>query len=303
MKLLATYFNWRARKCHNAGKAHEAIKYYKKSIASSPDWSVPRYNLGLLHKYRGEWSDSYACNSQALRLAADDEATLWNTGIAATALGLWKEARAAWTAYGVEIPPGSGPIEMDLGTVPIRINAEEGGEVVWCRRIDPARAIILCIPLAQSGHAYGDLLLHDGAAVGYRMRGDTQIPVFNSLAILTPSAFFTFSVHLNVQSKVDLEDFERECLAVECFNEDWSTSLRIVCRACSEGHPHAHEEDDQPAEKGNDGRHHFGLAADSLEAAQFAVSAWLKSHPACAASEIEVLASPAERKVRWNLVA
>jgi hypothetical protein len=296
MKLLASFFNWRAGKYDAAGKDQDAIKYYRKAIASDPEWSAPRYNLGLLHKYRGEWSESYACNAAALRLAPDDEATLWNTGIAATALGLWDEARSAWLSYGIEVPAGSGPLEMELGSVPIRINPDGDGEVVWCRRIDPARAIIMSIPLAESGRACGDLLLHDGAAVGYRMLGEQEVPVFNELALLTRSTMFTFGVEIKIGSKEDLEDLERRCSDEQCCLEDWTTSLHVICRACSEGRPHEHGPDDQPVEAPNDGFHHIGLAADSVEKAERAVSTWLAAHPHCTASKLEILTSPDDRR-------
>jgi hypothetical protein len=295
MKLLAPYFNWRARKCDDAGRKHEAIAYYRKAIANDPDWSVPRYNLGLLHKYRGEWADSYAHNSEALRLTPNDEATIWNTGIAATALGLWDEARAAWSSYGIDIPTGSGPIELDLGSIPVRINPDANGEVVWCRRIDPARAIILSIPLPESGRGYGDLLLHDGAAVGYRMLGEHQVPVFNELELLTRSQFATFGLELKVDSKGDLEDFERECAAATCFAEDWSTNMRIICRDCSEGRPHEHGPENRPSDMPNEGPHQFGIAADSRKAVERAVSEWLSNHPQCSAGELKVLLSPEDR--------
>lgn len=46
---------------------------------------------------------------------------------------------------------------------------EDGNaEVVWCRRLDPARALIRNVPMAESGRGYGDLVLHGGEPKGTR---------------------------------------------------------------------------------------------------------------------------------------
>lgn len=86
---------------------------------------------------------------RAVELDSSDEAAWWNLGIAATALGEWREARTAWRACGIEIPEGDGPPDLDFGLVPVRLDPAGCGEVVWCRRIDPARAVIRNVPLPE----------------------------------------------------------------------------------------------------------------------------------------------------------
>jgi hypothetical protein len=221
----------------------EAERAYRDAAAAAPTWSVPWYNLGLMQKYRGEWAASMECNLRATNLAPSDEAAWWNLGIAATALGHWDQARLAWKKCGISVPEGDGPIEMDLGSVPIRLNGRAEGEVVWATRIDPARAVLLNVPLPDSGHRWRDLVLHDGAANGHRMLRGREVPVFDSLHRLQPSPYRTFVV------EVDGGPDAMEMLSTVADDlggaaEDWSTSTRILCTECSEGTPgHLHDVD------------------------------------------------------------
>ena len=155
-----------------------AIHEYERAIRIDPTWAVPFYNLGLLHKYEGDWALSLEANLRATELDPSDQAGWWNLGIAATALERWDVARFAWRGAGVkDVPDGAGPVDLPCGQTPVRLNPEGDAEVVWCQRLDPARARIESIPLTD--YCFGDIVLNDGAAVGYRMLGDEKVPVFN----------------------------------------------------------------------------------------------------------------------------
>jgi tetratricopeptide (TPR) repeat protein len=151
------------------GQIAESIKLYKKIIRLYPSWAIPFYNLGLIHKYRCEWTESFEYNKKACDLNPDDEASQWNLGISATALKDWKEARMAWNHFGLKLDINSDEPNVKLGRTPIRLNPESNGEVVWGLRIDPARTIIENVPFPESNHRYQDLILTDGAAVGHRI--------------------------------------------------------------------------------------------------------------------------------------
>lgn len=282
MKFLATRYDRQGSKRREAGDSTGAILLFQRAIRHAPGWSVPWYNLGLTHKYSGNWAESYRCNAEAVRLNPCDEAAVWNLGIAATALGNWAEARRAWEAYGIQVPPGDGPPDMDLGAVPIRINPNTDAEVAWARRIDPARAVLTSIPLPESNHRHGDLVLHDGAPVGYRKRNDQDVPVFNELCLLASSTAGTFEVAITARTIDDLVAFEQACQAHGCSAEDWS-ALRILCRACSEGRPHEHSS--PPTE----GEHRFAVAAATKETVEKAVSTWATADPARSSGPITVL--------------
>lgn len=270
----AQRLNERGRELAEKGWFVEAEEAYRAAAKAKPQWSVPWYNLGLLHKYRGNWEASLESNQRAAELSPSDGDSWWNLGIAATALGRWDVARRAWQNCDISVPAGDGPIEMDLGLVPIRLTENSGGEVVWSRRIDPARAILMNVPLPGSGHHWRDLVLHDGAANGYRMLRGQKVPVFDEFVCLERSEFMTFVAELNA----DLDAMETlSSIADELGGaaEDWSTSIQMLCKECSEGTPgHLHDADHMsPADP------HCGIAARDESHAQEILNAWMVRVP------------------------
>jgi tetratricopeptide (TPR) repeat protein len=272
---LAGRHNERGIQLEKSGSIAEAIVNYQKAIKLSPSWAVPWFNLGLLRKRQHNWVESLRCNQRAVALDPTDQAAWWNLGIAATAVGDWEEARRAWKAFGVRIPDGEGPINMNIGLTPIRINAEDLPEVVWCRRIDPARAIIAGIPLPQSGHRFGDLLLHDGSPNGYRKVGNKETPVFDELELLEPSDHGTFEALVDGAEDGEIEDLVVVADEAGLAAEDW-TMIRHLCKACSEGRPFGN--DHSHPRVVNEARR-IGLAALSEFQARQLLNNWLKKHP------------------------
>jgi hypothetical protein len=274
-KTLAGRHNQQGIDSEKRGQIAEAVQHYQKAIKLSPSWAVPWYNLGLLRKRQHNWQESLRCNQKAVALDPMDEAAWWNLGIAATAVGDWAEARRAWKAFGARIPDGEGPIEMNIGLTPIRINAEDSPEVIWCQRIDPARAIIAGIPLPESEHRFGDLLLHDGAPNGFRKVGNHEVPVFDELELLEPSEFGTFEAVVEGATAEEVEKFAEEATEAGLSAEDWSR-LRHLCKACSEGRPfgddHSHPEDEPEYRR-------IGIAALSEFQARKLLNEWLKKYP------------------------
>jgi tetratricopeptide (TPR) repeat protein len=182
--------NARGRKLSEKGDNSGAIKQYLDAIALDPTWAAPAYNLGLVYKYAGQWQASLESNLRATELAPEDQANWWNLGIAATALGQWDVARRAWRGAGIDVPDGEGPLDFPCGFNPIRLNPDGEGETVWSERLDPARARLSNIPMAN--YCFGDVVLNDGAAVGYRELNGDEVPVFNCLALLEPSSLSTW---------------------------------------------------------------------------------------------------------------
>jgi tetratricopeptide (TPR) repeat protein len=231
--------NEKGRTLRDRGEVAAAIEAYRSSIAADGSWSVPWYNLGLLYKYEGAWAESLQCNQEAVNRNAGDGDAWWNLGIAATAVGDWSRARAAWKECGVQIPPGAGPITVSFGLVPIRLSPETRGEVVWCDRICPARAIVRNVPLPESDHFYGDVVLHDGAPEGSRMLHGQEVPVFNSLARLERSPFRTYILDLPESTRAQRASLTDVAFDRGTWAEDWSESVTFLCRSCSYGLPHA----------------------------------------------------------------
>jgi hypothetical protein len=217
------------------------------------------------------------CCERASNLSNDDqgEPAFWNLGIAATALRKWDVARNAWRRFGIAVPEGDGEIRMSLGPAPVRLNPQEDGEVVWGLRIDPARIVIKNVPLPESGHRWGDVVLHDGEPRGQRRVQNRTYDVFDELERWQPSTTPTLEVQLTVAGERDCKKltsmFEKAGFAAQ----DWTSSVRIICKQCSEGHsPSSH---DHPAELPTNDRR-FGLAAP-VDLATRMLADWAAAQP------------------------
>lgn len=279
--------NERGRRLADAGKEAEAEAAYREAIALAPDWSVPSYNLGLLLKYQCRWAESLAANLRATGLAPDDEGAWWNLGIAATALGDWRIARDAWSHCGLEMPSGDGPPNCAYGLIPLRLNPNADGEVVWANRIDPARAVLASIPFAASGFRWGDAVLHDGAAVGHRLLNGREVPVFNALARLEPSPFSTFELAVALASHDDFDALRDAADQAGGAAENWATTVSYLCRACSEGSPHR-DHDAEGAARALP----CAVAALTQEHLDRIVAAWLQAAPQAIVFSQRLTAAP-----------
>ena len=267
----ADELNERGRALSADGDDADAVASYRAAIDADPTWSVPWYNLGLVYKYACEWTESLQCNRRAVELDESDDAAWWNLGIAATALERWPEARAAWLRCGVTVPEGDGPVRASFGPTPVRLDPLGRGEVVWCDRIGPARAIVRNVPFPESGHRWGDLLLHDGAPNGYRILNGQEVPVFDALQRIGESQHRTYILDLPGSTPEQRARIGDVASRMGGAAEDWSQSIAFLCRQCSEGRPH--EEHDR-ALRGDRPDLAVAAAASSEEQLTAIVEAW-----------------------------
>lgn len=275
----AVYFNQRGLKLlEHRGDLGRAEVAFRKATASAPGWSVPWFNLGLIYKRQQRWRESLECNQNALKRNQADEAAWWNLGIAATALGDWAEARRAWTGFGLDLPAGEGEIVMTLGPTPIRLDPTGAAEVVWCSRIDPARAIIRNVPLPETGHRYGDLLLHDGAASGERRVHGQTIPVFDAIELLRASDYVTFEVELRAPDREALQALFDQAAEENIGLEDWGT-IRCLCAACSRGSPGEYPHDAIAASDHSGETMRLMAAAPGEQRLRALFESWTASYP------------------------
>ena len=172
----------------------------------------------------------------------------------------------------MSIPLGEGPPDLNLGPVPIRVSPESQAEVVWCHRIDPARAIVESVPLPDCQRTFGDVVLHDGEPRGHRILSGREVPVFNELQLLVASPFKTFEATVTAPDSDASAALEACAVSREVAIEDWS-SVRILCASCSEGTPHDHE--GAPESAGNwISERRFGLAATTEASAAARLKHW-----------------------------
>jgi hypothetical protein len=209
-----------------------------------PDSADAWWNYAVALKHGHRWADCLEAADRAIALAPDDAGRAhWNAGIAATALNNWIRARAAWTAYGLTLPAGEGPLDMDLGTAAVRVSPEDEPEVVFGDRLDPCRMRLVSVPLPESGHRFGDIVLHDGEARGRRRLGDGQVPVFDELLLLAPSAYGTWTIEATCQSPEERDALIALFDDVDGSVEDWTDSIVTLCAQCSLGEPHDHDKE------------------------------------------------------------
>lgn len=267
----ALQLNDRGRRELEEGKLSAAEQLFMAAIETVPVIPMPWFNLGLVYKRQRRWQECAACNRRSVDLGTDEhDPAYWNLGIAATALRDWGMARWAWRGFGVEMATDAGPIEMDLGPSPVRINPDGNPEVVWGQRLDPARIRLENIPLPGSGHRWHDVVLHDGEPHGERMMEDQTFPVFDEIERWQPSDFPTWECILwaNADDMQTISDrFRTEGGAME----DWTASIRRLCRACSESSPQSHKHGAFDADPSGS---HVGIAAP-FDVAEGLLSNWL----------------------------
>ena len=271
-KRKADSFHAQGEKLWEEGRTSEAIEKYLEAIACDPEKAESWYNIGLIYKYRGEWEKSFEFNQKANQLDPDDQAARWNLAIAATALRNWEVARRKWEENGIQLEGTDGPIEMDFGLIPVRLNPDDDGEVVWATRIDPARARIESIPFRESGFQHRDVVLHDGAAVGYRQVKGHEVPVFNVLELFERSVFETHVALVWIEDPSELESLERIFAESQSCLEDWTTNVRTLCRQCSEGRPHDHHDHELKQEWPTE--HRLGIAAHPADDVRQLLDRW-----------------------------
>ena len=255
------------------GELDAAEREYLASIELFPELRSAWFDLGLIAKRRRDWDRMLGCNERAASLPSEwdeEDPAWWNLGIAATALGRWDVARDAWRRYGLEIPDGDGPIDASFGLAPVRLDPEGAAEVVWCDRLDPCRAVIQNVPLPESRHRWTDVVLHDGAPNGERTSDGRTYPVFDELQRVTDSGIPTLSATVESQEGSAIGELLEACMDQGLGAEDWATSVRILCKACSEGSvdqspDHEHEEVES---------HSFGFAGEET-AVRSALERWV----------------------------
>lgn len=268
------------------GRYEDAGALLTRAADMEPWLAESWYNLALLHKFRHDWEQARAAGLRAVALLDRETGApdWWNVGIAATALQDWALARRAWQAYGLRYPetspagppgrrPGEdAPLSIPLGSAAVRLSPDGESEVVWGRRLDPARIEVLSIPLPSSGRRWGEVVLHDGVPHGERVAtGGSAYPVFDEIELWAPSPVPTWLVLLEAASEEDRDALERLAADAGYAAEDWSSSVRLLCRTCSESRmptddgTSVHQDPHDQGEPGHPGRlSHRSAAAGGL---------------------------------------
>jgi hypothetical protein len=178
------------------GFPDEALDAHRNAIATAPENANYWYDLGLCHKYAGRFAEGVEANRRSLRLRGGDEGALWNLGICAAGARDPVAAREAWEGLGIDVEEIEGEIHYKgRGLVQVRVSErgpivapQEGDagsfEYLWIARLGPAHGRILSPTVGNFFVDVGDVVLHDGAAAGYRVDGKQKVPRFPVMALL-----------------------------------------------------------------------------------------------------------------------
>ena len=291
-----------AYRAFNEGQLQLAATEFTELVARHPERSDYAYMLGLAYKYLRNWPRSLEYNLRAIELSEEpQQGASWNAAIAATALSDWRIARKQWSACGLAIDEGDGPIENDYGTVSIRINPWSNAETLYALRIDPARAYLMNVPLPKSGYRYRDLVLHDGAKTGERKFHGRPVPVFNAMQRLQQSDFMTYAAFVTCPSFEDCDELCELGAPGIGLVEDWS-GISYYCLRCSYGSPHSHEKRGQDSKW--DPERSLGIAAQSRVSVERLLEQWAAAAPGRYVDSIALaqheLQEPQPGRVWWR---
>jgi hypothetical protein len=166
----------------------------------------------------------------------------------------------------------------DFGSTPVRLNANAGeaaAEVVWSDRLCPVRSRIVNIPTDETGFRYGDVVLHGGAPMGYRLNSAGQErAVFNVLELFEASRFDTYEASVEAPSPADVDSLISRCEAAQVVCEDWTATLGNLCKTCSEGTPYESHDHGNSRSMPWDSSRRVGFAAEGLEKLNAIVEEW-----------------------------
>jgi hypothetical protein len=233
--------------------AEEALRAHENAVAAAPENPSYWYDLGLCHKYAGRFSEGVEANRYSLRLRGGDEGALWNLGICAAGAGDQDAAMEAWKALHIGVENIDGEVRYPgRGSVQVRVT-ERGPivspgngdpdtcEYLWIERIGPAHGRILSPTVGNFFVDVGDVVLHDGAPVGYRDDGERRVPRFPVIALLRRGTQRSFRFAAAQPGRGEIAALEKHLgdgsVYVHTEQVNW------LCRECARGGkvPHQHE--------------------------------------------------------------
>lgn len=222
------------------GDVYNAVKLYKKVIRLAPAWASPYTRLGTVYKDRADWKTCLYYTQKSLQLDPEERQAWMNLGIASTALKKWRTARQAWNRLGYEFKETDQSTDFDLGAIAIYLNPRSQPEVVWARRIDPARAIVLSIPHPGTGHRFQDTILFDPGSEGAQVVGSRKWAAYRELQVLRSSPFKTYTVELTEASQGHVDVLARLCTQERVGFDNWSAATHLYLPPAFRDHPEFH---------------------------------------------------------------
>jgi len=248
-----------------AGSEHDvdARDAIRRAIELDPSDAHRWYCLGLLCKWRGRWAEGVEANQKARELGLTTEAVLWNLAICATGARDTFTAAEAWLALGMKSRPGVDglPLMERRGLAQIRVStlgegvapaAHRAGagdytfEYLWVEPSSPCHGVVVNPTIYDLVVDYGDVVLWDGAPVGWREHGGKRYPRFPLLERLERAPLYRWyfvAKQPRAGAVVALAKELGDDIVIEAHSEE----AFLLCKECAErgvqpGHHHGHNE-------------------------------------------------------------
>jgi tetratricopeptide (TPR) repeat protein len=212
------------------------------------------FRLGLLHKWRGRWRAGIEANRRARELG-ETEGVLWNLAICAMGAGDHALAADVMQELGMKGTVGVDGIftgtfdgaqvrvsTLGEGVDPAAhiVGAEPGFENLWIERLSYVHGRIANASIYDLPVDYGDIVLFDGAAVGWRDDGTTRTPRFPLLQKLRTGAFRRYRFVARQPHGGFLVDLNRS-LPAETFFYVHDEQVNMLCADCARGGKIVHD--------------------------------------------------------------
>jgi hypothetical protein len=243
----------------------EALMRMRRAVELKPEDGELWYKLGLLHKWRGRWREGVEANERALALGNDTDAVRWNLTICATGAGDGALALQMARSFGAKVQLGADGLPTGLfDPVQVRVSTlgEGGGpqchvigadvnfENLWIDRKSLCHGVIMNATYNDLVVDYGDVVLFDGAPVGYRNSGERRVPRFPLLQRLREGDYHRFWFIAQQPASEAVQQLSDP-------DEAWtfyvhSEQVHWICRRCATNEPdvpHEHSESEQSSQR------------------------------------------------------
>jgi tetratricopeptide (TPR) repeat protein len=150
------------------GLVQSAMPLAQYATESQPGDATATFHWGICLKANQQWVEAQKCFEIILK-QNEDPSTLWNLGICAVAQHQWDVAKRYWTKIGFDLPQEEGDYASPGELSPVRLEDPTGSfpsEIIWGRRLGPARLILTALPYTHPKYRCGDIVIIDGVKAG-----------------------------------------------------------------------------------------------------------------------------------------
>jgi hypothetical protein len=231
-----------------------ALEAMSHALRLDPENGSSWFRLGLIHKWRGRWREGVDANRRAHELG-ETEGVLWNLAICAMGAGDHALAASVMKELGMKGTIGDdGILTGSFDGAQVRVSTLGEGidpaahvpgrepvfENLWIDRLSYVHGKIANASIHDLPVDYGDIVLFDGAPVGWRDDGTTRTPRFPLLQKLRSGAYRRYWF-LAKQPRGGFFDDLAEFLPEETFFYVHDEQVNMLCDDCARGGKIVHD--------------------------------------------------------------